>query len=106
MQLTQNVLVTAYYIFREIDNVNTQGHFLKKEKFSKHIFNEKVRQSFGYLPYPVAQRGGACKQVPDISTIYRTKIVNLIKIFYEKSEVNFKQKLEMNEAVTASYADW
>ena len=33
--------------------------------------------------------------------------VNLIKNFYEKSkpEVNFKQKLEMNEAVTASYAD-
>ena len=49
---------------------------------------------------------GPVMQVPDISTIYRTKTVNLIKKFYEKSEVNFKQKLEMNEAVTASYADW
>ena len=44
-------------------------------------------------------------QVPDIS---KKNPVNLIKNFYEKSkpEVNFKQKLEMNEAVTASYADW
>ena len=43
-------------------------------------------------------------QVPDIS---KKNPVNLIKNFYEKSkpEVNFKQKLEMNKAVTASYAD-
>ena len=43
MQLTKNVLVTDYYTFREIENLNTQVHFLKKEELSKHIFNEKVR---------------------------------------------------------------
>ena len=43
MQLTKSVLVTAYYTFREIENVNNQVHFLKKEKLSKHIFDEKIR---------------------------------------------------------------
>ena len=42
MQMTKNVLVTAYYTFREIENVNTQVHFLKKEKLCKLIFNEKI----------------------------------------------------------------
>ena len=88
MQLTKSVLVTAYYTFREIENVNTQVHFLKKEKLSKHIFDEAgpFNASTGYI---------------------KKKPVNLIKNFYEKSkpEVNFKQKLEMNKAVTASYAD-
>ena len=66
----------------------------------------KLDKALVTSPILLHNEAGPVMQVPDISTIYRTKTVNLINIFYEKSEVNFKQKLEMNEAVTASYADW
>ena len=68
----------------------------------------KLDRTLFTSPILLHNEAGPVMQVPDISTIYRTKTVNLIKTFYEKSkpEVNFKQKLEMNEAAAASYADW